>query len=388
MFPLYSLRVGFIRLDFAQPMYVDWIRLWESVPGRGKPLLKTLHLKNFTAFGESRLRFSPGLNVIIGENGLGKTHLLKLPYAAMAASTELGQNSLHSQPSKTLLQPRMAQKLVDVFRAESLGRMARRQQGRNRCEVRVGFDDSRWNMSFSFATNSKSEVVFERVPSKWIDKAPVFLPTRELLTIYPGFVSLYESRHLEFEETWRDTCALLGAPALRGPTARKIAWVLKPIEDEMGGQIVLDKNGRFYLKGLGIGSMEMSLVAEGHRKLAMLARLIATGSLLDKGCLFWDEPESNLNPKLIREISRTILHICRNGVQVIIATHSLFLLRELEMLLRKEEFKGIGQRYFAIGKSEEGVVLEQDEIIDGIKPLTVLDEELLQSDRFLEESSA
>ena len=215
----------------------------------------------------------------------------------------------------------------------------------------------------------------------------MFLPTRELLTIYPGFVSVYESRHLEFEETWRDTCALLGAPALRGPTARKIAWVLKPLEDEMGGQIVLDRNGRFYLKGRGIGSMEMSLVAEGHRKLAMLARLIATGSLLDKGCLFWDEPESNLNPKLIREISRTILHICRNGVQVIIATHSLFLLRELEMLLRKEEFKGIGQRYFAIGPGDKGVVVDQRESVEEVEPMTMLDEELMQSDRFLEEST-
>ena len=271
--------------------------------GRGKPLLKTLHLKNFTAFGASKLNFSPGLNVIIGENGLGKTHLLKLPYAAMAVSAELGRNQLSSQPSKTLLQPRMAQKLVDVFRAESLGRLARRQQGRNRCEVRVEFDHSRWNLSFSFATNSKSEVVVERVPSGWIDKAPVFLPTRELLSIYPGFVSLYDGRHLEFEETWRDTCVLLGASALKGPTAHRIAQVLRPLEDEMGGQLVWDRNDRFYLKQPGVGNMEMSLVAEGHRKLAMLARLIATGSLLDKGCLFWDEPESNLNPKLIREIS-------------------------------------------------------------------------------------
>ena len=350
-------------------------------------MLKALHLKNFTAFGESRLRFSPGLNVIIGENGLGKTHLLKLPYAAMAVSVELGRTPPHSQPSKAILQPRMAQKLVDVFRAESLGRMARRRQGRNRCEVRVEFNNSRWDMSFGFATNSKSEVVVKRAPSEWIDKAPVFLPTRELLTIYPGFVSLYDGRHLEFEESWRDTCALLGAPALRGPNAREIARLLKPLEDEMGGQIVLDGNGRFYLKGPGIGSMEMSLVAEGHRKLAMLARLIATGSLLDKGCLFWDEPESNLNPKLIREVSHAILHICRNGVQVVVATHSLFLLRELEMLSKNEEFEKIGRRYFALGQSDESVVVEQGESVEEIGPLTMLDEELMQSDRFLEEST-
>lgn len=39
--------------------------------------------------------------------------------------------------------------------------------------------------------------------------------------------------------------------------------------------------------------MEMPLVAEGLRKVAMLARLIATGTLLEQGYLFWDEPETS-----------------------------------------------------------------------------------------------
>jgi hypothetical protein len=45
-------------------------------------------------------------------------------------------------------------------------------------------------------------------------------------------------------------------------------------------------------KVVGSGTMEMPLVAEGLRKLAMVARLISTGTLLDKGYLFWDKPEA------------------------------------------------------------------------------------------------
>ena len=45
----------------------------------GEAVLKTLEVKNFTAFPEAQLDFAEGLNVIIGENGTGKTHLLKLP---------------------------------------------------------------------------------------------------------------------------------------------------------------------------------------------------------------------------------------------------------------------------------------------------------------------
>ena len=100
----------------------------------------------------------------------------------------------------------------------------------------------------------------------------------------------------------------------------------------MGGKVELDANGRFYLKTSGQGRIEMPLVAEGIRKLAMLARLIATGSLLGSGYLFWDEPEANLNPRLIKSVATAILCLARNGIQVFVATHSLFLLRELEIL--------------------------------------------------------
>lgn len=36
-----------------------------------------LHLKKFIAFTDLSIDFSPGINIIIGENGTGKTQLLK-----------------------------------------------------------------------------------------------------------------------------------------------------------------------------------------------------------------------------------------------------------------------------------------------------------------------
>ena len=63
-------------------------------------MLDSLEVKNFTVFPGARLRFAKGLNVIVGENGLGKTHLLKLPYAVMAASAEAGRKPKGRQPTK------------------------------------------------------------------------------------------------------------------------------------------------------------------------------------------------------------------------------------------------------------------------------------------------
>ena len=350
----------------------------------GETVLKSLKLRNFTAFPKADLRFAKGLNVVIGENGTGKTHLLKLPYAVMAMSAEEGRKR-DSPPTKTLLQTRIAEKIFNVFHPEGrIGRLAHRQKGRSRCEVKLEFSEPSASIGFNFASQNKSEVVVDRSPSRWCEDLPVFLPTRELLTIYPGFVSLYEAHHVEFEETWRDTCVLLGAPAVRGPRGKTVARMLQPLEKQLGGRVVLEGNGRFYLSPNNAAVMEMPLVAEGWRKLAMLARLVATGSLLDKGCLFWDEPESNLNPKLIREVAKAILRICRAGVQVFVATHSLFLLREFEIHLNRE-FKEVDQRFFALRRGDEGVEVSQSDEVSGVDPLILLEEELSQSDRFVEE---
>ena len=354
----------------------------------GEAVLKTLEVENFTAFPKAQLDFAEGLNVIIGENGTGKTHLLKLPYAVMAVSAEEGRKRNARQPTKAFLQTRLAEKLINVFRPEGrLGRLARRHKGRSRCEVNLQFSELGTSVEFNFASRNKSEVVVNRSPSVWSEIAPVFLPTRELLTIYSGFVSLYETRHVEFDETWRDTCLLLGSPTVKGVHESPADRLRKPLEDQIGGRIVLERGERFYLRPFGAGpssDVEITLVAEGWRKLAMLARLIDTGSLLDNGCLFWDEPESDLNPKLIREVAKAILNICRAGVQVIVATHSLFLLREFEVLLR-HEFENVEHRFVALRRGDEGVEVSQSDDIDEVEPLILLDEELEQSDRFVEE---
>ncbi len=220
------------------------------------------------------------------------------------------------------------------------------------------------------------------MPEAWIDRLPVYLPTRELLTLSPGFVSLYETTHLPFEETWRDTSLLLGAPLARGPRERRIRELLVPLEEAMEGKVEADAAGRFYLNVEGV-SLEMHLVAEGLRKLAMIARLIATGSLVDKGFLFWDEPETNLNPKMIRLVARTILHLGGSGIQVFVASHSLFLLRELDILLQTPDFREVPARFFGLHRRKGTVDVEQGDSVDDMGEITALREDLDQSDRFL-----
>jgi len=145
---------------------------------------------------------------------------------------------------------------------------------------------------------------------------------------------------------------------------------------------VILEDGRFYLK-MDISKLEAHLVAEGLRKLAMIARLIATGSLIGTGSLFWDEPDANLNPKVIKRVARTILQLCRSGIQVFVATHSLFLMRELDILLKTEGFTDVKARFFGLHPGDDGVTVQQGDTVDDIGTIDALQEELSQSDRYL-----
>jgi predicted ATPase len=344
-------------------------------------MLKSLTLKNFTVFREADLHFGKNLNVIVGENGTGKTHILKAAYAGIATVASSGSKPLGT---KSQLQIALADKLIGVFRPDALGRLVRRAPGRLKCELKYSFDRSQLNLQYSFSRLAWMEVSASLVPSEAISKRPVYLPTRELLSIFPGFVSLYETTQLSFEETWRDTCILLGAPLARGPRESKIKALLGPLEESLGGKIELDRSDRFYLNSESSGRMEMHLVAEGLRKLATIARLIATGALLDTGYLFWDEPEANLNPKVVKTVAKTILQVAKNGIQIFVATHSLFLLRELHILLQQPEFKSLDTRCFGLHLQPDGsVTVDQGRTMDEIGDITSLDEDLQQSDRYL-----
>lgn len=210
-------------------------------------MIQQFSVSNFTVFPETNLKFSPELNVIVGENGSGKTHILKLLYCLCAVQYE--EQRRGKEPTKASLQLRLAEKLVGVFRPESLGRLARRRQGRERSELVIQFSARSHNLGFSFSTNSKTEVVVQQLPSGYSGAAPVYLPTRELLTIYPGFLPLYDGHFLDFEETWRDTCVQLGFPLQRGPRLQEITDMLKPLEESLEGTVELDnKSGTFLSK--------------------------------------------------------------------------------------------------------------------------------------------
>ena len=45
-------------------------------------MIEKIRFEKFTAFEDLEIGFSPGINIFVGENGTGKTHILKAAYSA------------------------------------------------------------------------------------------------------------------------------------------------------------------------------------------------------------------------------------------------------------------------------------------------------------------
>ncbi len=81
------------------------------------------------------------------------------------------------------------------------------------------------------------------------------------------------------------------------------------------------------------GEFEMGLVSEGYRKLATITYLIRNGCLNANSVLFWDEPETNMNPGMIRPLVDAMMQLAKLKVQIFITTHDYFLQQYLNMYM-------------------------------------------------------
>lgn len=377
-------------------------------------MLSSLHIKQFTVFQDGQFEFSPGLNVIVGDNGTGKTHVLKLGYLFCRAWPDLAAKNLamNTQRAESYLDERLA----GLFRVSDLGMLIRqRQTGSARLTAEVSGHIPTVRIRTSGERPSKSpgmpEVlpwdiqiqpakgIIQRAISTGILKAKVvpdaaarnaflprqvFVPSKEMVSLFAGLIGLFEKyREFPLDETYRDLAVAMATLEPRESSAL-LPDVMSRIQKLLGGDLRLD-NGDLIFERADGSRLESQLLAEGHRKLAMLIYLLRYGVIEIGSTLFWDEPEANLNPAAVKLLAEALYVLTGLGVQVILATHSLFLLREFEILQTKSGKKGHPPtRYFGLGLVRGQVAVSQGDDITDIEPLVALDEALQQSDRYME----
>lgn len=337
-------------------------------------MLEKLKLNNFTRFSDlPEVEFSSKINIIIGENGTGKTHLLKAGYAMASA---LRAREAASEQSSDDVTAAITKKLLNVFMPleNKLGKLRLHGAGTDRAEIKATFAHDQ-SIAVSFSSNSKSVVIDQSRRYAEYVEVPVYVPTKEVLSFMKGFSSLYETYGLSFDQTYQDICLRLDLPEVRPETLHeKSKWAIEEIEKICGGRFVFYGGGNVTFKA-GDAEFSANVIAEGFRKIGMLSRLLQTGSIQPgvSGPLFWDEPETNMNPKLMRLLVEILLELSRNGQQVIVATHDYVLLKWFDLLMNKGQNDHV--RFHALYRDQEtgGIKLESTDDYLAIAPNAIAD---------------
>ena len=127
------------------------------------------------------------------------------------------------------------------------------------------------------------------------------------------------------------------------------------------------------------------MLAEGLRKLASIAHLIRNGSLYQESVLFWDEPETNMNPRLIPTVAHALLAMAAAGIQVFVATHDYLLTNELSLMAEYEtaEATAVKPRFFCLSHAgpHEPVQVERGDTIADLQTNPILEEFAAHYDR-------
>lgn len=295
--------------------------------------IRKLELENFMIFNHLDIRFSPNINIISGENSTGKTALIKLLYSSLKGYINAYDSK--GEFTKEKVETKVVEKFQGVFRPDRnvVGRLVNRRQGSNRTDIKVEFDDRSF-VTIGFSNRHEKHIEIESNQALDLEKvSPVYIPPKEIISATENFGSLYADYHIAFEETYFDLARLLERPLRKGPNTTEQRNVIKSFEKILEGSII-QKDKNFYLKIKGAGEFEMGLVSEGYRKISTIMYLILSGSLSKNAVLFWDEPETNMNPKMIKPIVDSIIELAKMGVQVFVTTHDYFVQQCFNMVAR------------------------------------------------------
>lgn len=326
--------------------------------------LTRIKIENFTVFEDITIPFSKGLNILVGENGMGKTHVMKLAYAAC-------QSRKHDVS--------FSQKTTMLFRPDQsgIGRLVNRNKnGENTARVLVESDIAQIGMSFSTKTKKwdaevKSEEKWEKQMS---GTTSVFIPAKEILSNAWNLDAAVKMGNVEFDDTYLDIIAAAKIDISTDVDSVARKKYLKILQKISNGKVTV-QDDRFYLKPGAQAKLEFNLVAEGIRKIALLWQLIKNGTLEKGSVLFWDEPEANINPKYIPVLAELLIMLEKEGVQIFVSTHDYFLSKYIEVKREKDS----DVQYISLYKDEKNQVqceiakefelLEHNTIMDTFRQL-------------------
>jgi energy-coupling factor transporter ATP-binding protein EcfA2 len=158
----------------------------------------------------------------------------------------------------------------------------------------------------------------------------------------------------------------------------------KNIELIIGGELNYN-NGEITFSDMHQKFINLSLAASGSTNLGMLALLLKRGAILPGSVLFIDEPEVHLHPAWQVILVKTLYELSKRGVTIIIASHSIDIMKAIEMLMDSDDEIDQSQHFGINQLTADGMSVDISE--NNFKRLAAIKEDLGKPfyDMFIEE---
>jgi predicted ATP-dependent endonuclease of OLD family len=317
--------------------------------------LMKMALENFTAFDRIEVNFSPGINVFIGDNGTGKTHVLKILYSFCESENE---PSFFVKLNHCMISQYMGDsfnfakfhdnntRIVPIQKIDVIADGKKLDAVRKLIDIHI-------DASMEKIDDEKQQ---RDNASKTLKISAAFIPAKEMLT-HAGLEKDYLQRILPLDDTLIDIINKCGLSEIR-ELSPGLTIISNKIKDVIGGDIRFEDNQYAIVRyGKYIGFQKE---AEGYKKFSCLWRLIATGILQKGSVLFWDEPEANINPKHIPILVDILYALQKQGVQIFVATHDYLLAKYFEVR-KTTEHALIFHAFFRTNEVNASVQVESDD---------------------------
>ncbi|HOY84019.1 MAG: ATP-binding protein [Candidatus Cloacimonetes bacterium] len=344
-------------------------------------MIKSLYLKNFTVFDDLRIDLSNKINIIMGVNGTGKTHILKVLYAMCKANGDVSADNNMSEEEKRDISSSM---ITGVFKPLDgvLGNLKKTGSKGGNAIVEIEYPDNA-KFGLSFNANKQASGNGDAIKDLFnhtyesvyvpIDAHPVFIPAKEIISFMAGLPALVQKYELSFDMTYTDLMSQLEIPAIQKSlrTIRTDA-IMEEIEKICVGRFEFKGGGNVTFKA-DKAEYSANVTAEGFRKLGTLYRLIETGALRPGvgGPLFWDEPDANLNPLQVKGVVDALYSLAQSEQQVVLATHNYNLIKWFDLLFDKD--RGDHVRYHVLYRDKGVIRVNSTDDFDSIDPNPILD---------------
>ncbi|WP_369856890.1 AAA family ATPase [Candidatus Thalassolituus haligoni] len=269
------------------------------------------------------------LNLIIGENGCGKTWLLKSLYCVMRTQEESGRGN-----DKREFHDVLSDKLYWTFQTDSLGDMVRRGKG-NRLSFEVSMSDNT-SLAYSFGQDTSKLVKPSVNTLSEREDNSIFLPPKEVLSLWHVILrSALQNREFGYDATYSDLVLALQNQPQKGRNYDSFSRSRKQLEEMFQGKVTFENNEWIYKQGNSKFSIHST--AEGIKKIAILDTLLGNRFLTPGSVIFVDEPESALHPTAIVQFLDILALLAQQGMQIFMATHSYYVVKKLLLIARQQQ---------------------------------------------------